>query len=326
MNQSPIFLFGPHKSGTSLLRSLLNGHNDLFTIPIESHIFMLLGYWIDNEYRKQKPENVQSGEILERFCNFIKENNQLDNPFGGSNATGFFNENKFKQSMENIQDAFDDKKTIELYFESIHQSLNDSELGDLRVVEKSVENAEFALELNKYFPNAKFVHIIRNPYANLVSMRKFKMTGNQYPILRRILKTLYNSYYFLEKNKRLIENYHVLKYEDLVSSPEATMNQICDFLEIDFEPILLSPTKSGKIWTGNSMSGEKFNKISKSRIGSWKEEISSMEVSYINNLFPFVIENYAYEKFEMNGAFWKPEKGEDLKRYFANRFYKFYLK
>lgn len=32
---------------------------------------------------------------------------------------------------------------------------------DKRVVEKSVENAEFATQLYNMYPNAKFVHIIR---------------------------------------------------------------------------------------------------------------------------------------------------------------------
>ena len=53
MNQKPIFIFGPHKSGTSLLRSLLDGHPDLFSIPIESHVFSGMGMGIRYEKKKQ---------------------------------------------------------------------------------------------------------------------------------------------------------------------------------------------------------------------------------------------------------------------------------
>ena len=40
----PIFLLGSHKSGTSLLRSLLDGHPDLDVLPREAHFFPTHGY------------------------------------------------------------------------------------------------------------------------------------------------------------------------------------------------------------------------------------------------------------------------------------------
>jgi hypothetical protein len=43
MNQS-IFILGAHKSGSSLLRSLLDGHPQLFAIPLETHLFQTAGF------------------------------------------------------------------------------------------------------------------------------------------------------------------------------------------------------------------------------------------------------------------------------------------
>jgi len=37
--KAPIFLLGSHKSETSLLRALLDGHKDLFVFPTETHLF-----------------------------------------------------------------------------------------------------------------------------------------------------------------------------------------------------------------------------------------------------------------------------------------------
>ena len=40
-NKNYVFILGQHKSGSSLLRSLLDGHPDLFVIPVETHYFSL---------------------------------------------------------------------------------------------------------------------------------------------------------------------------------------------------------------------------------------------------------------------------------------------
>jgi hypothetical protein len=54
-NQHPIFIAGTHKSGTSLIRSLFDGHSNIYSIPMETHYFQLNKFWVDNEYRKQNP-------------------------------------------------------------------------------------------------------------------------------------------------------------------------------------------------------------------------------------------------------------------------------
>ncbi|MGA1778589.1 MAG: sulfotransferase [Schleiferiaceae bacterium] len=76
MPHAPIFILGSHKSGTSLLRSLLDGHPDLFVIPFETHFMALLGRWITYSYRKQAPvddANFLEGlvEILESYAQSV---------------------------------------------------------------------------------------------------------------------------------------------------------------------------------------------------------------------------------------------------------------
>ena len=47
----PIFILGAHKSGTSYLRALLDGHPDLYVVPLEAHYFQHLGFNIENYIR-----------------------------------------------------------------------------------------------------------------------------------------------------------------------------------------------------------------------------------------------------------------------------------
>ncbi|MHA1768088.1 MAG: sulfotransferase family protein [Promethearchaeota archaeon] len=325
MNQEPIFLLGAHKSGTSLLRSIFNGHSQIYTIPIEAHYFQNMKYWVDYEYRAQRPQNLTNDEIIESFCNWIHTCNSSEDPYSDSIAKGLFNEDKFKEVFSEIKYTQSEKERIEIYFRAIYYSVSGKFLPEeIRIVEKSIENAEFAVELSTFFPRAKFIHIVRNPYANIVSLRKFKSIYHDFALIPRVIKSLYNSYYYLYKNSKIIQNYYILKYEDLVTEPELQIKKICQFLNLPFEDILLIPTYQGKPWVGNSTSGEPFRGIESSRLNKWKKEIHPMEIYYVNKIFPFVLRDYGYEIISQSGSFWKKARGENLKRYLYNRIYRFY--
>jgi hypothetical protein len=326
MNQKPIFLLGAHKSGTSLLRSIFNGHSQLYTIPFEAHFFQIMKYWVDNEYRMERPAKLNKDEFIERFNNFIHKMNNAEDKYSDSIPKGLIDENKFQSSFSSIKSFENHKSCFEKYCQAIYYSITGNDLPDkIRIVEKSVENAEFVQELFYFFPKAKFVHIIRNPYSNIVSLRKFKSFRHGAPIMRRIIKTLYNSYYYLYKNKRNIKNYYIIRYEDLAKYPESKIKEMCEFLEIPFEDVLLTPTYQGNVWQGNSTRGIVFNAISSANLEKWKPEIHPMEVEYINIMFYHILLDYGYTPFRKKGLYWSWLKGEDIKHYLANRIYKYYL-
>ncbi len=327
MNQGPIFLLGTHKSGTSLLRSILDSHSQLFVIPIETHYFQLIDRWVDYEYRSARPKEENHKEIIGNFIQYIHHRTTSPTHYGDSDVRGLFDEERFRKSISKIREDDGDKQRIEKYFEAIYFSLRNEHLpSDIRVVEKSIENAEFAVELQALFPQAKFVHIVRNPYANIVSIRKSKSGKHGFPLMPRIIKSLYNGYYYLYKNQKIIPNYLVIRYKDLVSDPEVHIRKLCQYLEIPFEKILLTPTVQGKLWRGNSSTNQSFISIESSRLNSWQKNILPLEVYYINKLFPFVVQDFGYQKFNKGGSIWKKARGENLRRYFYNRFYYLYMR
>lgn len=326
MNQKPIFLLGIHKSGTSLLRSLLNGHSQLYTIPVETHYFQNMHYWVDNEYRFRRPKPLSHTEIIEQFNKWIHLNNIGEDPYSDAISKNIFDEKKFQDAITNLNADDTDKARIEKYFEAIHYSVEGKKLPEnLRIVEKSVENSEFAEELTRFFPEAQFIRIIRNPYANMVSLRKYKSIDFGFPIMRRMIRTLYNGYYFLYRNQRTIQNYYLIRYEDLVVNPKIEIQKLCKFLQIPFEDILIKPTYQSRLWSGNSMTDKKFASVDASQLNKWKSEITPMEAIYINKLFPFILRDFNYKIYKPRGSFWKRGKGENLRRYVANRLFKYYL-
>jgi len=328
MNQEPIFLMGAHKSGTSLLRSLFDGHSQLFVIPIEAHFFEHLGYWVDYSIRRRFDEELSLESIAQNLIKWIHKSNTTSDSYADNNMEGIWDGDEFEKSLyTNLEKKNIDlselngvKEIIQSYVHSMYLSLYGHELpDDLRVVEKSVENAEFALELKQAFPKAKFVHIIRNPYPNMVSIRKYRGNNQGFPFLKKIVYSLYNSFYYLEKNKRLIgKDYRVIKYEDLVQKPEELIKELVEFTGISDEEILYTPTALGKSWKGNSISDKKFNGISSDRLDQWRKSISPIEVNLINRWFKQDLKKYGYEQLKNKKA-WAPVKGENIVEYLQNR-------
>ena len=79
---------GAHKSGTSLLRSILDGHSRLYAIPVETHYFQNMQYWVDYEYRAQRPRKVSRADILDTFCQWIHWSNTAEDPYADTIASG----------------------------------------------------------------------------------------------------------------------------------------------------------------------------------------------------------------------------------------------
>jgi len=60
------------------------------------------------------------------------------------------------------------------------------------------------------------------------------------------------------------------------------MQQVCDFLEISFDRnVVLTPTKAGKFWAGNSATEREFTRVSGERAGSWQKRIVGDEIGWV---------------------------------------------
>jgi len=323
--ERPIFILGSHKSGTSLLRALLDGAEGLFVIPIEAHFFQYSGFWVDYALRRAFPHPYTFDEWAENFVRHIEHTNRKTwegSRTSDSVLTGLWNVAAFadylraKGEIPFQQAAF--RELFDCYVEAIHISLTGELPSARRFVEKSVENAEFAPLLKRLYPDASFVHLVRNPYATLVAIRKHA-ARRRYPFLGRPLAALHNSYYHLYQNPQAIENYRVVRYEDLVTQTHKVMQSIAKFLGIKFTPALLKPTVMDKPWGGNSTSGRQFNGISTKPLSHWQREIYPLEAQLITRLFPHVLRDYDYASFSAKGSFYLPMPGERVKTFLANR-------
>jgi len=314
----PIFILGCTKSGTTLMRNLFDGHPSLFVIPTEAHFFQNSKYWVDYYFRRTKPENLSFDEIKQNLIHWITYQNSIKNTIADGFSKNRWNIELLEESIQNVQ-INSMRELSDLYVRSMYKSLMAENIPNgIRFVEKSVENTELALDWLNLYPDAYYIHILRNPYSNIVAIRKYLNT-KKFPDLSPALYALKNTYYNMYKNIRLIKKMKIVIYEDLISNPLEIMKEISDFASIEFNKAILTPTLFGKTWGGNSTSGKKFDKISNTNLNLWKESITDFEIMLINKYFQNVLQDFNFEIITPKKSIYYPNKHESLKSYCKNR-------
>lgn len=315
----PVFILGAHKSGSSLLRNLLDGHSELFVLPLECHFFQMARYWVDYRLRRTSPEHLSYNEIKQSYIQLVEHYNNVSDPMADANLVGRINVHAFQaylldQPVTSLTDLICE------FAKGLHIGLYNSSLPDgKRVVEKSVEHAEFAVDLKNMFPDAKFIHIVRNPYANLVALRRYQMRRKSYPLIPHNLSALKNSFYYLYRNQRQIEPYLVVRYEDVLLDTKSTMMKIANFIGINYDENLIEPTSLGSQWEGNSSRNQRFDGVSSQNMNLWQDDVNHFEIHLVNQTFEFVLQDYGYEKILPKHNYFLPVSGEKPKTYLINR-------
>lgn len=314
----PIFILGCHKSGTSLLRSLLDGHGELVVFPREVHFFHHAGAWIDYPLRGALPVERDKAAFMASVVKRMEGARRNIDPYADSPPSIRYDLERFTSCFG----AFEPKALKELYeafAASLYCSLFGARLSNgARIVDKSVENAEYAGVLRWMFPDCSFIHIVRNPYATIVAIRRSRGRKG-YPEMDKAARSLYSSYYYLFKNRMYLDRYLVVRYEDLVNNTRAVMSQVSDFLHIRFTGNLLAPTVLGTPWQGNSTSDMPFSGVSGHPLTAWKESINDFEVHLVNRIAGPVLQEYGYDQMVPQSGSRRRVKGETLLTYIKNR-------
>jgi hypothetical protein len=112
----------------------------------------------------------------------------------------------------------------------------------------------------------------------------------------------------------------------LVADPAPPMQRVCDFLKISFDRnIVLTPTKAGKFWTGNSASEREFTRVSEERAGSWENELSVDEIGWVEWHCRELMPRFGYTLRSSHRSLlhhWaRPIRQERPKQYFKSRYY-----
>ena len=117
--------------------------------------------------------------------------------------------------------------------------------------EKTPESVLVFSELAEVLPDARFIHVVRDPRATIASLlevgKKAAQRGKTPPIQTRNLNVAIKCVkQCLEKGLDAVEKVSdrllTIRYEDLASEPEAVTKKICHFLDLEWQPELCAPS------------------------------------------------------------------------------------
>jgi hypothetical protein len=144
-------------------------------------------------------------------------------------------------------------------------------------------------ELIDWFPNCKIIHITRDPRA-LAMSKSNDPSGTaikvvEHPRLAWLIRKL--AVLFTIKQYRLaaklhgqfqaLSNYKLFRYEDLLAEPEKVLRELCGFIEVDFIDEMLEPEKGRHEHQPSSLTGKRQKAFDAKAATRWQTVISPID-------------------------------------------------
>jgi hypothetical protein len=284
LKSTPIFfIVGRPRSGTTLLRCLLDAHPKI-NIPLECAFAIQLApkYGKYNYWDEKKLRSFYN-DLLEfpMFHFWIVDSEKLKTDL--LSCVGAYSYSVICKFVYLNYKSFFEKDEIQL-------------IGD-----KNPSYSLYTDKLIELFPEAKFIHITRDYRDNAISMIRAKFESPVYSSLA------YRWKYFnqkIDKQKNLTPNrFYTIKYEDLVTDPVHYSKEICDFLGVEFSENMIHYRE--KI---NDMlaiyPSELINKYHKSLLNpinneknyNWKKTMTAGQVKTCDMVLGSYAEKCGYER------------------------------
>ena len=256
MIQAPIFIVGAPRSGTTLLRQMLNRHPRL-AICGETH-FLEVVY----QPRRQRAFGELGIEanrrrLIQAYVSLRRARDQVGMEF-----------KKFEQRI--VEQGL----SYPAMFASILQCYAE-EQGKPRCGEKTPQHALFTQTLLEWFPDAVILHIVRDPRDVISSLLHRPSAA---------ASVVSNARAWLKLNLAARKcsshpGYLEVRYETLIARPEEELRRICGFVGERYLPAMLVP-EQGRVEDSSGM--DRFRTpLTASRRGVWRDELTATEAAQV---------------------------------------------
>lgn len=285
-NLNALFICGSMKSGTTLITQLLDNHPNLFVLPGDSHFI--------KKFSHVKPDDFQESVSywLKRIINPTGQAPYF--PYGRA-------EEKYRKFINYIFYYYQFRKQNfwDALITALIAAFAPPENKISYWVEKTPQNEVRISEILSRYPQAKFIHMLREPAANINSLKKHGKYRNKTKHYLRY------SFYLKHLSETALSNqkkygsakYRIIHFEELVKSPESIMPVVSDFLNIQYNDTLMQPTINGIPASANSMhkASRTSGKINKEILNPNRfSELSGKEKKWIAYTFANISTKIGY--------------------------------
>jgi hypothetical protein len=254
----PVFVAGPDRSGTTLMFALLASHPDL---------------------------SMTRRTNMWRY--FHRRYGDLGNP---ANLDRCLDEMMRYRRMRHLEP---DEARIRREFAAgpptygrlfaLFHAHHAQQVAKPRWGDKSLHNEHFATAIFSEFPEARIVHMIRDPRDRYASVRR--RNGQELSRVGAATgRWLQSTRAALRHRERYPDRYLIVRYEDLTRAPHETMRMVCEFIGVDYDPDMMQMNELPELRDsgGNSSFGDmEPGAISVRAIGRYRSVVPPCDVQFI---------------------------------------------
>ncbi|MFC1818785.1 sulfotransferase [Thermodesulfobacteriota bacterium] len=223
----PLFIIGMPRSGTKLLRALLNNHSQIAIPPYETEI---LPYWFS---RWEEFGDLRNFYHFEKFYHHTAK------------GSFFYYMQKHRKYIPSATEWFNACKgegTIADVFEALIR-LETHATDDMIWGDKSPSYIRHIPLLKKLYPQAKIIFIVRDVRDYCLSINKAWSKN----IMRAAQRWADDVSLARQNLSSIPQDSLELRFEDLLQAPKDFLREICKFLDVNFEKEMLVLTRPSEI-------------------------------------------------------------------------------
>lgn len=302
----PIFVVGPSRSGTALVRSIVNLHPDVH-LASETH------YFDDLRRKIADPEHLTDGDrdlCVDYFGALTHR------PYGHSGVAdlGWLDDATFRER------AAERGGTADAHLQAFCEMSAGRE-GAAVWGEKTPRHVFRIDDILESFPNARVIAMVRDPRAVVASYKRWRNQGglpgeddvdheskladeeerarrSYHPLLLAMLWRGQAKAALAGRQRHGTDRVWVQRYEDLVGSPESSVEALVAWLGLEFSPAMLDVpmlnSSFSKYRTGQGISTE--------ALARWIEVLDDPEVAIVQRACASPMTAFDYEPRSLQGT------------------------
>ncbi|CAN5531422.1 hypothetical protein BH11ARM2_BH11ARM2_02330 [soil metagenome] len=272
-----LFIVGSGRCGTTILRAMFDSHPE-YAIPSETHLFNHY-----EQYHRQKFENPATRD--QGFVDLFKEDRiegiRLD-------------QGRVKELLAETDGSWENLFLAMLT--TYRESRNRHRAG-----EKSPKHLVRIEHLHKAYPDAKFIHVVRDPRAVVSSFvnakfYKYAEGKNPYRAIDKWVQAM--------KIHRMVMGwpdhscYATTRYEDLVTQPEVELRRLCEFMSVEFDPNMIdykNHATVGFVRDEKNRAGIRTD-LHQGSLETWRQKIPAKLIAMTEALCGNGMEEFGYKR------------------------------
>jgi len=268
---APVIVLGVSRSGTTLLKQMLDRHPNL-AIPTESYFLPQL--WDRHGERPEREAFLADLDRLARIRDWGVTRSDVERRLPAGAA--------FAEAIAAIYRAYAEAR------------------GKSRFGDKTPSYMQRLEVLERAFPDGRYLHLVRDGRDAALSFLALTRKPRFNPARPRSLAP------FAAQWRREIEGarrfgrervpgrYRELRYEDLVADPEATVRDACEFLALEFDPAMLTYHRAPD--AGTLRDHPRLAEPPTPGLRSWRDQMPPRQVEAFEAIAGDLLSEFGYER------------------------------